>query len=271
MNPQFSAASRQIIGGGGCTATHPASQQSQHRPAPSHLSLSTAPHRHRGPHRGLLQRQHSDDSESQSSSKRRHEHQQQQQHHHPRGPQHVRSKSIPIHPSSGEMKRTPSEQQLHEDEAMADYRDLVMFRRIAEGIKRRQRDTTHRHPRMVNELCLASIIDTRSLTEDELVMRNEEDRTMDKLGHYQRNIGTDHHHHHPHRLLQRDSKTTSYLDPSTCKWIIATNPTHYHHQDPQQQQQHYNRHLSSAKAAAGLGFSEAVSSPEDEMLFPLEL
>jgi hypothetical protein len=256
MNPQFSAASRQIIGG---TTTHPASQQSQHRAAPSPLSVSTASHRHR-PHRGLLQRQHSDDSESQSSSKRRQEHQ--QHHHHPHGPQHVRSKSIPIHPSSGEMKRTPSEQQLHEDEAMADYRDLVMFRRIAEGIKSRQRDTTHRHPRMVNELCLASIIDTRSLTEDELVMRNEEDRTMDKLGHHQPNIGTDH-HRHPHRLVQRDSKTTSYLDPSTCKWIIATHPQH--HREPQ------HRRFSSAPPGVSDAPSSHSVSADDEMLFPLEL
>jgi hypothetical protein len=258
MNPQFTAQTRLIIGG----STRSSSQSSQHQAAQAPLSFST-PHHQRA--HALLQRQHSDDSESQTSARRRRI--EQQQH---RGPQHVRSKSIPIHPScGGEMKRTPSEQQLHEDEAMADYRDLVMFRRIAEGIRRQQMDTTHRHPRMVNELCLASIIDTRNLTEDELVLRSEEDRfddDGDKLNPSQRN-GNRHQPYHgtSHRHIHRDATTTSYLDPSTCKWIIATHP----HHEPQ------HRRFSPALAAAGLGLADARSSSsasaDDEMLFPLEL
>jgi hypothetical protein len=263
MNPQFTAQTRHIIG----RNAHSSSQSSQHRAAQPPLSFST-PHHHRA--HGLLQRQHSDDSESQSSARRRrHE----QQHHH--GPQHVRSKSIPIHPScGGEMKRTPSEQQLHEDEAMADYRDMVMFRRIAEGIRRQQRDTTHRHPRMVNELCLASIIDTRNLTEDELVLRSEEDRFDDDDDDKRNPSKRNGNHHQPynsthHRHIHRNARTTSYLDPSTCKWIIATHPHHDH------EPQHRRFSPAMAAATAGLGVSDARSSPsasaDDEMLFPLEL
>jgi hypothetical protein len=73
----------------------------------------------------------------------------------------LRSQSIPIVNSSN-MKRTPSELQLCEEQEMADYRDYVMFSRIVDGIARQQQHTTNFKLRLDTDRTLAHIIGTRN-------------------------------------------------------------------------------------------------------------
>lgn len=89
------------------------------------------------------------------------------------GPCLQRSKSIPI---ANGMKRTPSELQLHEDEQVADFRDYLMFSRIVDGITRQQEATTDYKLRQTNDMCLAHIIGTRNLSEEELKEYNRLER-----------------------------------------------------------------------------------------------
>jgi hypothetical protein len=78
-----------------------------------------------------------------------------------------KSLSIPISPNK--MRRTASEIQLHEDEALADWRDYVMYSRIVNGMneKRAQRMMNHgrrrHHHKSSTDQCLANIIRTRNL------------------------------------------------------------------------------------------------------------
>ena len=65
----------------------------------------------------------------------------------------TRSQSIPI--SSKGMHRTPSEIQLCQDEALADYRDYCMYSRIVDGISRRSSANYE------NDACIANIQRTR--------------------------------------------------------------------------------------------------------------
>jgi hypothetical protein len=150
-----------------------------------------------------------------------------------------RSKSIPIRQSA--LKRTLSEQRLREDEEVADFRDFLMFRRIAEGIARQQEATRHQHPRMVNEMCLASIIGTRNLSEDELVHRYQSSFIKHDASETRSKKGQP----------ARGGKTSSFLDPSTCKWIISATP---------------HPILSSSRAGA-----PSSSCLADEEIFPFEL
>lgn len=106
---------------------------------------------------------------------------------------HRRSESIPI---SCTMKRTPSEQQLHEDEEMADWRDYIVFSRIAEGICRKQQATTDHQSRLINDYCLASIIGTRNLSGDELLQLGKNSRPLSKL------------------------PTKTSIEPNSLKWMI---------------------------------------------------
>jgi hypothetical protein len=66
------------------------------------------------------------------------------------------TKSIPI---SKSLMRTPSELQLSEDEAMADYRDYCMFARIVNGISEHQ--ACSHHP--ISASVIANIVRTRHL------------------------------------------------------------------------------------------------------------
>lgn len=68
------------------------------------------------------------------------------------------SKSIPI----SNIKRTASEIQLHEDEALADWRDYVMFSRIVTGMKEKREGINDRFRRSTDQ-SLANIIRTRNL------------------------------------------------------------------------------------------------------------
>ena len=72
-------------------------------------------------------------------------------------PQTLKSQSIPI---SG-MHRTASEVQLCEDEALADYRDYIVYSRIVNGICRQQETNHNRYFRKENDKCLAHIMSTR--------------------------------------------------------------------------------------------------------------
>jgi hypothetical protein len=78
--------------------------------------------------------------------------------------QRSKSRSIPI---TNGMHRTPSEIQLCEDEALADYRDYCMFVRIVDGISRRQ--STNQDLDLIYEYdaCLANIRRTRSQPPEE--------------------------------------------------------------------------------------------------------
>jgi hypothetical protein len=71
-----------------------------------------------------------------------------------------RSHSIPI-ASQHTLKRTPSEIQLDEDEAMAEYRDYAMFRRIVKGMERTQRTTRDCRWRHANNISLRSVYEAR--------------------------------------------------------------------------------------------------------------
>lgn len=77
-----------------------------------------------------------------------------------------RSNSIPIPP--GNVKRTPSEQDLVESEVAAEERDTLMFRRIVEGISRQQNVTINDQCRCSNEMCLARIIRAQSTAVQDL-------------------------------------------------------------------------------------------------------
>ena len=76
---------------------------------------------------------------------------------------HKQSRSIPI---TNPLHRTPSEIQLCEDEALADYRDYCMYARITRGIQKRQAcqdiDLIYE-----NDACLANIRRTRAQQDPE--------------------------------------------------------------------------------------------------------
>lgn len=76
----------------------------------------------------------------------------------------ARSKAIPIHG----LKRTLSEEQLQEDERMADFRDYVVFQRIVKGMSRQQQETVGYFARLNNDRCLANIIGVHNLSSEEL-------------------------------------------------------------------------------------------------------
>ena len=77
-----------------------------------------------------------------------------------------KSASIPISPKS--IRRTASENQLSEDEAMADYKDYIMYSRIVNGISRQNSQRKDVQLLYENQLCLGNIMRTRQYNvEDE--------------------------------------------------------------------------------------------------------
>lgn len=72
----------------------------------------------------------------------------------------MKSSSIPI--SISTMRRTPSELQLNNDEQVADFRDYVMFSRIVERLSKQRNETKDYRLRLINDNCLAHIIETRN-------------------------------------------------------------------------------------------------------------
>lgn len=72
----------------------------------------------------------------------------------------ARSESIPI--DANKLKRTPSEVQLFEEEAIADYRDYAMFTRIVDGITKTQLQTRDCRWRHANDVSLQHVFKTRS-------------------------------------------------------------------------------------------------------------
>lgn len=79
--------------------------------------------------------------------------------HVPRRDSIVPSKSIPI----SNIKRTPSEIQLHEDEAMADYRDYCFYVRLVNGMNDRRDHCCSGLDWRSTDQCLANIMRTRNL------------------------------------------------------------------------------------------------------------
>ena len=89
----------------------------------------------------------------------------------------VRSRSIPIHGSSSQSyplsRRTPSEEQLCLDEALADTRDYRFCCRVVNGISKaieRNESSSSPHWRDVNQACLDHIINTRNNTNKDVSM-----------------------------------------------------------------------------------------------------
>jgi len=74
--------------------------------------------------------------------------------------QQQQSRSIPI--SASGIHRTASEVQLCEDEALADYRDYIVYSRIVNGISRQQECSHDMYCRQENDKCLAHIVSTRN-------------------------------------------------------------------------------------------------------------
>lgn len=69
-----------------------------------------------------------------------------------------KSKSIPIQKY---LRRTPSELQLCQDEAVADYRDYCMYSRILGGITRQQMKQHDLRQRYQNDITIENIMRTR--------------------------------------------------------------------------------------------------------------
>ncbi|GKY99795.1 hypothetical protein MPSEU_000933300 [Mayamaea pseudoterrestris] len=86
-----------------------------------------------------------------------------------------RSESIPI--ASNKLKRSPSEVQLYEEEAMADYRDYAMFQRIVDGIQKTQSQTRDCRWRHANDVSLQHVYKARHEEN-----RGEMNKAMNKWG-----------------------------------------------------------------------------------------
>lgn len=85
-----------------------------------------------------------------------------------------RSRSIPI---NDYIQRTPSEVQLCEDEAIADYRDYCMYSRIVGGISRQQMKLqSDVELRYQNDETLGNIIRTRH--ESPAIEQSQQERIM---------------------------------------------------------------------------------------------
>jgi hypothetical protein len=93
----------------------------------------------------------------------------------PKGPLMKRSKSIPIK-AGGHLDCQAMIEQ--DQELDADWRDYVVFHRIATGISKMQQETTSSTTRRVNDMCLASIIGTRNLSDDELMRADDGRRRL---------------------------------------------------------------------------------------------
>ena len=114
-----------------------------------------------------------------------------------------KSASIPISPKS--IRRTASENQLSEDEAMADYKDYIVYSRIVNGISRQNSQRKDVQLLYENQLCLGNIMRTRQYNVDDdsehclhKKLHNEHyggypELMSEQYGlHYQ---GRSHHHH----------------------------------------------------------------------------
>ena len=69
-----------------------------------------------------------------------------------------KSASIPI---SNSIRRTSSEHQLSQDEAVADYKDFLFYSRVVDRISRQQGQWKDGYLRYENQMCLAHIVRTR--------------------------------------------------------------------------------------------------------------
>jgi hypothetical protein len=93
----------------------------------------------------------------------------------------TRSKSIPI---TRRLKRTVSEIQLDEEEALADFRDYAMFTRIVEGISKAQQQTRDCRWRHANDVSLQHVFKARN--EEHIGTLNQTRGFAEKLQAYGR-------------------------------------------------------------------------------------
>lgn len=83
---------------------------------------------------------------------------------------------------------------------MAEYRDYLMYSRIVSGISRQQHEAKDYRTRLANDMCLAHIIGTRNLSEEELKQFDRPD--------YDRSS----------RFMKLPSKTS--LEPNSLKMFL---------------------------------------------------
>ena len=101
-----------------------------------------------------------------------------------------KSASIPI--SNDSIRRTSFENQLSQDEAVADYKDFLFYSRIFDGISRQQSELKNGSLRHENQMCLAHIVRTRHADSEKIV--GEDDEFSCELAE----IGiVDYHYHDP--------------------------------------------------------------------------
>jgi hypothetical protein len=93
------------------------------------------------------------------------------------------------------MRRTLSENQLSEDEAMAEYKDFMFYSRIVNGIARQnsERSSTQDSSLLYeNELCLGNIVRTRHYNVEDMMKQKQHQQQQYPL----KQLPTQHHHHH---------------------------------------------------------------------------
>jgi hypothetical protein len=116
-----------------------------------------------------------------------------------------KSASIPI---SNSIRRTSSENQLSQDEAVADYKDFLFFSRVVDGISRQQRDLKNGSFRHENQMCLAHIVRTRHADSEKKFYEDYElSRELAGIG-----IGDDHDLEHHIAEALEDSEMLFELD-----------------------------------------------------------
>lgn len=119
-----------------------------------------------------------------------------------------KSASIPISPKS--IRRTASENQLSEDEAMADYKDYIFYSRIVNGISRQNSQRKDVQLLYENQLCLGNIMRTRQYNVDD----DSEHYLQKNYGGYPELMSeqyglhygnrSHHHHHQPYSYHQHN-------------------------------------------------------------------
>jgi hypothetical protein len=115
----------------------------------------------------------------------------------------IKSASIPI---SNSIRRTSSENQLSQDEAVADYKDFLFYSRVVDGISRQQRELKNGYLRYENQVCLAHIVRTRHADSEKKLCEDDEwSRELAELGLVD-NCNRYHDPAHPHVESLEDSE-----------------------------------------------------------------
>lgn len=116
-----------------------------------------------------------------------------------------KSASIPI--SKNSIRRTSSENQLSQDELVADYKDFRFYSRVFDGISRQQSELKNGYLRHENQMCLAHIVRTRH-ADSETTLRADDEFYYREIA----NIGNvDNHYYHDPRCHDAESLEDSEM------------------------------------------------------------